>query len=186
MVAGHRETLHRTLELGASATHALSGSVRLRATLGAQHLRSELKDVWPAPCSTCASATQWERQQSLGYYFQGNIGLRERVFVTAAVRHDHFDAANAGTTYPSVGVSWLVRAVDSASFSLLRLRAAYGSAGLEPSGVQQVALVREGRWQDAERALDRIERRFGPGAAMPATLLTPPGRPGPPAGHPRR
>ena len=140
VVAGHRETLHRTLELGASATHALSGSVRLRATLGVQHLRSELNDVWPAQCSMCPSATQWERQQSLGYYFQGNIGLRERVFVTAAVRHDHFDATDASTTYPSVGVSWLVRAVDSASFSLLRLRAAYGSAGLEPSGFPPLEL----------------------------------------------
>jgi DNA polymerase-4 len=57
------------------------------------------------------------------------------------------------------------------------------ASGLEPSGVQQVALVREGRWQDAERALDRIERRFGPGAAMPATLLTPPGGSGPPSGR---
>jgi DNA polymerase-4 len=54
------------------------------------------------------------------------------------------------------------------------------ATGLEPSGVQQVALVREGRWQDAERALDRVERRFGPGAAVPATLLVPPGGPGPP------
>jgi DNA polymerase IV len=55
------------------------------------------------------------------------------------------------------------------------------ASGLEPSGVQQVALVREGRWQDAERALDRVERRFGAGAAMPATLLVPPGRSGPPS-----
>jgi DNA polymerase-4 len=57
------------------------------------------------------------------------------------------------------------------------------ASGLEPSGVQQVALVREGRWQDAERALDRIERRFGTGAAMPATLLVPPGRRAPPVGR---
>jgi DNA polymerase-4 len=60
------------------------------------------------------------------------------------------------------------------------------ASGLEPSGVQQIALVREGRWQDAERALDRVERRFGPGAAMPATLLTSPGRGGPPSGRPPR
>jgi DNA polymerase-4 len=43
--------------------------------------------------------------------------------------------------------------------------------GLEPGGAQQVALVKEGRWGDAEQALDRVERRFGRGAAMPATLL---------------
>jgi DNA polymerase-4 len=58
------------------------------------------------------------------------------------------------------------------------------ATGLEPSGVQQVALVREGRWQDAERALDRVERRFGPGAAVPATLLVPPGGAGPPSIRP--
>jgi hypothetical protein len=27
------------------------------------------------------------------------------------------------------------------------------------------------RWGDVERAIDRIERRFGRGAAMPASLL---------------
>ncbi|HEX6263156.1 MAG TPA: DNA polymerase IV [Actinomycetota bacterium] len=46
-----------------------------------------------------------------------------------------------------------------------------GAAGLRPSGVDQLALVRAGRWEDAERALDRIERRFGEGAAFPASLL---------------
>jgi DNA polymerase IV len=56
------------------------------------------------------------------------------------------------------------------------------ASGLEPSGAQQVALVRGSRWQDAERALDRIGKRFGPGTAVPATLLSPPGRPA----HPLR
>jgi DNA polymerase-4 len=46
-----------------------------------------------------------------------------------------------------------------------------GTSGLEPSGAEQVALVKEGRWQEAERALDRIERRFGRGSAFPAALL---------------
>ncbi len=45
------------------------------------------------------------------------------------------------------------------------------AAGLVPSGAEQLALVRAGRWEDAERALDRIEARFGPGAAFPAALL---------------
>jgi hypothetical protein len=43
--------------------------------------------------------------------------------------------------------------------------------GLVAAGAEQVALVREGRWGEAERALDRIERRFGRGATMPARLL---------------
>ena len=50
------------------------------------------------------------------------------------------------------------------------------ASGLVSSGAEQLALVRAGRWEDAERALDRIERRFGTGAAMPAALLRPDGR----------
>jgi DNA polymerase-4 len=45
------------------------------------------------------------------------------------------------------------------------------ATGLQPAGAEQVALVREGRWQDAERAIDRVVGRFGRGMAFPATLL---------------
>ena len=45
------------------------------------------------------------------------------------------------------------------------------ASGLVSAGAEQLALVRAGRWEDAERALDRIERRFGQGAATPASLL---------------
>jgi DNA polymerase-4 len=45
------------------------------------------------------------------------------------------------------------------------------ATGLVPAGEEQLALLRGERHGDVERALDRIERRFGQGAAMPATLL---------------
>ncbi|MDP9296056.1 MAG: DNA polymerase IV, partial [Actinomycetota bacterium] len=45
------------------------------------------------------------------------------------------------------------------------------ATGLQPAGTEQLALLRGERWGDVERAVDRIERRFGRGAAMPATLL---------------
>ena len=48
------------------------------------------------------------------------------------------------------------------------------ASGLAPAGAEQVALVRSGRWEEAEQAMDRIQRRFGRGTAVPATLL---GRP---------
>jgi DNA polymerase-4 len=47
------------------------------------------------------------------------------------------------------------------------------ATGLVPAGSEQLALVRSSRWRDAEQALDRVERRFGRGAARPATLLVP-------------
>ena len=49
------------------------------------------------------------------------------------------------------------------------------ATGLIPAGADQLALVRAGRWEDAERALDRIDRRFGQGTAFPAALLGPEG-----------
>jgi DNA polymerase IV len=45
------------------------------------------------------------------------------------------------------------------------------ATGLVPAGAEQVALVREGRWREAEQALDRVRTRFGRDAALPATLL---------------
>jgi DNA polymerase IV len=45
------------------------------------------------------------------------------------------------------------------------------ATGLVPAGADQLALLHGERWGDAERAVDRIERRFGRGAAGPATLV---------------
>jgi DNA polymerase-4 len=45
------------------------------------------------------------------------------------------------------------------------------ATGLVPAGAEQLALVREGQWRDAERALDRVRGRFGSDAALPAALL---------------
>ena len=45
------------------------------------------------------------------------------------------------------------------------------ATGLFPAGAEQLALIREEPWSDVDRALDRIERRFGRGAAKPASLL---------------
>ena len=45
------------------------------------------------------------------------------------------------------------------------------ATGLIPAGAEQLAMLHPERWGDVERAIDRIERRFGRGAAMPASLL---------------
>jgi DNA polymerase-4 len=45
------------------------------------------------------------------------------------------------------------------------------ATGLVPAGAEQLALLRGERQADVERAVDRIERRFGRGAAGPASLL---------------
>jgi DNA polymerase-4 len=45
------------------------------------------------------------------------------------------------------------------------------AGGLLPAGAEQLALLHPERWGDVERTVDRIERRFGTGAAKPASLL---------------
>jgi len=43
--------------------------------------------------------------------------------------------------------------------------------GLVAAGEEQLALLRGERWSEVERAVDRIDKRFGRGSAMPAALL---------------
>ncbi len=45
------------------------------------------------------------------------------------------------------------------------------ATSLVPAGAEQLALLHGERWGDVERAIDRIERRFGRGAARPASLI---------------
>jgi DNA polymerase-4 len=45
------------------------------------------------------------------------------------------------------------------------------ASGLLAAGAEQLALLRGERWGEVERTVDRIERRFGAGAATPASLL---------------
>lgn len=45
------------------------------------------------------------------------------------------------------------------------------ATGLVPCGAEQMALYRGDRWSDVERAVDRIEARFGRGSTSPASLL---------------
>lgn len=45
------------------------------------------------------------------------------------------------------------------------------ATGLVQAGEEQLMLLRSERWGDVERAVDRIDRRFGPGSAVPAALL---------------
>ena len=45
------------------------------------------------------------------------------------------------------------------------------ATGLLSAGAEQLALLHGERWGDVERTIDRIEQRFGRGAAQPASLL---------------
>ncbi len=77
--------------------------------------------------------------KTLGLYVQEQVSLRDRLFVTGAVRTDQNSAFGSDfqrVFYPKASVSWL--ASDEAFFPSLswldqfRLRAAYGASGVQP------------------------------------------------------
>ncbi len=104
-------------------------------------------------------------------------GYRART-VTLKVRLANFTTLTRSRTLPTptdVGaeihavVAELYRALPGARRRVRLLGVA--ATGLVPAGQEQLALLRGERRRDVERALDRIERRFGRGAALPASLL---------------
>jgi DNA polymerase-4 len=83
--------------------------------------------------------------------------------------------------YHAVGELYRALPGTSRRIRLLGVQA----SGLVRAGAEQLALLRAGRWDDVERTLDRIERRFGRGSATQATLLDRArGRPRSPASAP--
>jgi DNA polymerase-4 len=104
-------------------------------------------------------------------------GYRART-VTLKVRLANFTTLSRARTLPDatdVGadlyqvVGDLYRALPGSS-RRVRLLGVQAS-GLQQAGAEQLALVRRQRWGDVERTLDRIEDRFGKGAATQATML---------------
>jgi DNA polymerase-4 len=109
------------------------------------------------------------RLRSEGYRARTvTIKVRLASFATLSRSRTVADAVDAGADLYRIS-SELYRAIPGTRRRIRLLGVA--ASGLHSSGAEQLALVRAGRWQDAERALDRIERRFGPGTAFPASLL---------------
>ncbi|HYG71042.1 MAG TPA: DNA polymerase IV [Actinomycetota bacterium] len=103
-------------------------------------------------------------------------GYRSRT-ITLKVRLANFTTLTRSRTIDPTDVGADVNAVAADLFRALpgarrRVRLlGVGASGLTPAGEEQLALLRGERWGDVERAVDRIEKRFGSGAAMPAALL---------------
>lgn len=104
-------------------------------------------------------------------------GYRART-ITLKVRLANFTTLTRSRTIdPSTDVAADLYRVTSELFRALpgarrriRLLGVAGT-GLVEAGQEQLELLRGERWGQVERAVDRIERRFGRGSAMPAALL---------------
>ena len=75
---------------------------------------------------------------TVGVYLQQQMGWKDRLFVTAAIRADDNSAFGEDfdlVYYPKISSSWVVKDAargDSGFLSSFRLRAAYGESGQQP------------------------------------------------------
>ena len=152
-----RTTQYRSVDYSANAVHTFGPAFRFTTSGGAQYYQNStgyvyaVGSVFPTPGLNTVQATttgkandhDYFEDKTLGVYIQEQVGWRDRLYVTAALRMDDNSAFGSGfdrVTYPKYSVSWVVS--DEPWFALplvgdrlgsLRLRAAYGEAGKAPS-----------------------------------------------------
>lgn len=154
---------YNTLDYAASVDYSFGENFTLKSSVGAQYYaRSEeivrgTGRIFPAPqITTLSGAAQTTGQQtfvenkSMGFYLQQEMGLNDRIFLTAAVRGDdnsafgtNFEAA----VYPKFSATWVLSEEAfwgdySDIVNQFRLRSAWGKAGRQPDTFAAVTLYR--------------------------------------------
>jgi TonB-dependent starch-binding outer membrane protein SusC len=139
--------------LGATATHALTDEITSQTSAGFQYQRElfERTDAFgrqllPGTRRLSGTSAQFAVDElftdnrTIGAYIQQQFALRDRVFVTGALRGDDNSAFGSDfglVIYPSLSASWVVAEEpwfpEQNFVSSLRLRGAVGSSGLRPT-----------------------------------------------------
>lgn len=140
-----------SFDLGSTSTWQARESLSFRTTIGAQYVNFQL-DQSEAFGSNLAAGTVTTNSgaikvanegttisKTLGYFAEEQASIRQRLFLTAAVRTDQNSAFGTNfqrVYYPKFAASWLLS--DEAFFpkpawlDQLRLRSSYGSSGVQP------------------------------------------------------
>jgi TonB-linked SusC/RagA family outer membrane protein len=145
------QTTQTSVDVAATARFKLTPNLNSKTSVGGQFYRDKTTGnlaagfILPAGSETISGAGTFEasdtslESRSLGSYVEEELAIKERLFVTGALRFDdnsafgtNFDA----TVYPKASVSWLLSDepfFSKGSFlSTLRLRGAYGVSGQQP------------------------------------------------------
>ena len=147
----NRFTVSQTsVDLGAQAQFRLTPAIGSRTSVGAQFFRDLSRGNYatgrgiPAGSSTITGSRTTEARdtsieaRSIGSYVEEEVNLKERLFVTGALRFDDNSAFGQNfnaTVYPKASVSWLLSDepfFHSGFLNTVRLRAAYGTSGQQP------------------------------------------------------
>jgi TonB-linked SusC/RagA family outer membrane protein len=152
-----RDVIDRSLDYSATANWHFRPTVRLTSSVGAQYFTESIHSVgasgsvFPTPGLKSVTSTVnrdppsegFSDDKSLGLYAQEQVGWRDRLFVTGAVRSDDHSAFGAEfnrVVYPKFSASYVIS--DEPWFKLpylenrldqLRLRFAYGQSGKAPT-----------------------------------------------------
>ena len=138
------------MDLGASARFQLSDAVGSRTSVGGQFFRDLARGNFatgrglPAGSGSITGAGSTEAKdtliesRSIGSYVEEEINLKQRLFVTGALRFDDNSAFGQNfnaTIYPKSSVSWLISEepfYNVKAINTLRLRGAFGVSGQQP------------------------------------------------------
>jgi TonB-linked SusC/RagA family outer membrane protein len=147
-----RQVNNYSLDYSASGTWDARPDLRSTTSFGAQYYRNSTAfvagsgTIFPVVGLTALSATtiraqptgDLEEDATLGFYLQEQLGWRDRLFLTAAIRADDNSAFGQNFNrvyYPKFGASWVISEEPFwgwRALNALKLRAAYGESGKQP------------------------------------------------------
>jgi TonB-linked SusC/RagA family outer membrane protein len=155
----HTNQRYFTSKVSSTSTWNARTWATLKTTLGADYVNQETDFTnaggtqLPAGGETVASAAsktasnqQPTATKTLGVYVQEQAALRDRLFLTVALRSDQNSAFGSNfqqVYYPKASVSWLMS--DESWFPRLRwmdqfrLRSSYGASGVQPGATAGLA-----------------------------------------------
>lgn len=158
----NRDVTTRSLDYSASGIWNARPALRLTTSVGAQYFtRSEhwiaaSGSVFPTPGLKSISSTvnrdppseAFADEKSLGIYGQEEVGWRDRLFVTGALRsddHSAFGSSFSRVVYPKLSLSWVMSEEPWFKVPLVgdkldqfRFRAAYGESGKAPASYSSI------------------------------------------------
>lgn len=158
MEVGTRNVSYNTFDYVANAMWAPTANWELTSSLGAQYYarttqtRAVYGEGFPAPGLKSLGALSFIslgdddkiENNTVGVFFQQQFAWNNRLFLTAAVRAD--DNSSFGENfdlvyYPKGSISWVVSEEPFFNvpwISAMKLRAAYGQSGLQPSALTAI------------------------------------------------
>ncbi len=160
-IVNRRNETVNTLDYALTASTGLGQRITSTTSVGAQYYRRFTKlqysegQGFPAPGITTVSGAartfggdDYLENVTIGTYLQQVFALNDRLFVTGAIRADDnsaFGAAFDLVTYPKASLSWVISDEPFWKIGFLesvKLRAAYGQSGLQPSAFAAIRTYR--------------------------------------------